>query len=85
MRYHSFVFACWLLIVESLPSLHVSLYSIIPSSTHHVLHLYADINDIQHQAAKNASAITGFNVLRIINQPATTTIPYNLNTKDWKS
>ena len=46
-----------------------------------VITVPAYFNDAQRQATKDAGAICGLNVLRIINEPTTTAIAYSLDNK----
>ena len=46
---------------------------------------FADFNDAQRQATKDAGTIAGLNVLRIINEPTAAAIAYGLNKKAGES
>lgn len=45
----------------------------------------AYFNDAQRQATKDAGAIAGLNVIRIINEPTAAAIAYGLDKKDEKT
>ena len=47
-----------------------------------VITVPAYFNDSQRQATKDAGAIAGLNVLRIINEPTAAAIAYGLDNKD---
>ncbi|KAF9911700.1 ATPase with role in protein import into the ER [Lobosporangium transversale] len=50
--------------------------------THAVVTVPAYFNDAQRQATKDAGAIAGLNVLRIVNEPTAAAIAYGLDKKD---
>ena len=50
--------------------------------THAVVTVPAYFNDSQRQATKDAGAISGLNVLRIINEPTAAAMAYGLDKKD---
>lgn len=50
--------------------------------THAVVTVPAYFNDAQRQATKDAGAISGLNVMRIINEPTAAAIAYGLDKKD---
>merc|ERR1711917_155239 len=52
----------------------------VPSA---VVTVPAYFNDSQRQATKDAGAIAGINVLRIINEPTAAAIAYGLDKKSW--
>ncbi|KAK3809259.1 MAG: putative ER Hsp70 chaperone BiP [Benniella sp.] len=52
---------------------------------HAVVTVPAYFNDAQRQATKNAGAIAGLNVLRIINEPTAAAIAYGLDKKEGES
>lgn len=49
-----------------------------------VITVPAYFNDAARQATKDAGAIAGVNVLRIVNEPTAGAIAYGLESKDWK-
>merc|ERR1711976_572018 len=52
---------------------------------HAVITVPAYFNDAQRQATKDAGAISGLEVLRIINEPSAAAIAYGLDKKDEKN
>lgn len=52
---------------------------------HAVITVPAYFNDAQRQATKDAGAIAGLNVLRIVNEPSAAAIAYGLDKKDEKN
>lgn len=51
---------------------------------HAVITVPAYFNNSQRQATKDAGAIAGFNVMRIINEPTAAAIAYGLDKKGWR-
>ena len=49
-----------------------------------VITVPAHFNDAQRQATKDAGAIAGLNVLRIINEPTAAALAYGLDKVGWR-